>query len=241
MRAGAQLCDERRQRFRPSRVADHDVIAAGSSESRKLTSDMARTDESDRPVAAADQVVEHRERGAMVREADDHVDRIVGEVAGLDHRDACALEQAARRDAVRDARQHDAVGAPADERCDELLLAVERVARIADQRLEPLLAQHRGETGHRGRVDRRGDGRNDEPDEARAAAREAAGDEVGDVARLGDRRGDALAGGLRDLRRLAKRAGDRDRRDARDLGDVDQAGLDPRSHGHVGHGVGTAV
>ena len=137
---------------------------------------------------------------SLVGEADDHVDRIGGEVAGLDDGDARALQQSSRVARMRDVGQHDAVGAAAEERRDQLLLDVERVAAVADQRLETVGAQRLGQRRRRSRR------RSTRSASARRCRRvvsrprvQAARDEVGDVAGLLDGALDASTGLRRHL------------------------------------------
>src|SRR5262249_42910472 len=144
------------------------------------------------------------------------------EIAGLHDRQACTREQAARAGRVLDIAQYDPISATPEKRGDQLLLALQHVAAVADQRLEAARTQHFGEAGDRRSVDRSGDGGDEKSNQTRAPAGQAARAQIRDITRRGHSSSYALASLRRNFVRLAQRARDSDGRELRHARHVDE-------------------
>ena len=163
-------------------------------------------DEADLAVAETRQVERHGARGLEVRVADRHVERIVGQVAGLDHRHAAGFDQLAHPLAVDRVVQDEAADALRQEGGDQRLLVLQPMAAVGDHQRQAVGAQRVGRRLDHAGVERVADAGHDQPDDVGAARRQAAGDPVGQVGELAHRGIDLAPHLLRHRRRLAQRA-----------------------------------
>ena len=178
------------------------------------------TDEADLPVAPLDQVLPHRLTGADVRQADIHVDRPGAQFHDLDQRPAIATQQGPRALGVPHAGDDQSGRRPAEQGGDQLAFAVQVVLGIAEQRLVAGLLQHLLDALDHLDEHRVGQRRHDHRDDPARCRGQRAGILVAHVAERAHRLFDLGPQRGGDAVRRVERTRNRDRCDARALGDI---------------------
>jgi hypothetical protein len=159
-----------------------------------------------------------------VREADQHVDRPIAQVPGLDDRNAEPPQALARALRLDEAGDDDAVGAAADHRLQQRFLAMVVVAALAEDELVAGVVERFGQRLQSRQELRDRDMRHERRDHPAALRLEAAGEQVRDVAGRLDRLLDACDRLRRDDAGIAERPRRGDGRDAGGARDVVQRG-----------------
>src|ERR1700722_5844847 len=132
--------------------------------------------------------------GVDIRKADGHVDGNAVGLPGFDDRHAAGREQfyGARR--MRKACQNERIRLSLQKGRDQMLLPLDRMVAVAEQRRKTLLLQHRHDAADLFGIDRRRECRDDGGDRSASAGSKMARRTIGDVVELVD-------GGLHQLPR----------------------------------------
>ena len=175
------------------------------------------------PRTSRDEALGHRHADAVVREADQHVDRMLGHVPRLHDRNADLEQALAQRRRVRDARQQHAFGTPAQHRIEQLVLVLVAVARQSEQHLISRARHRIAENLHGLGEERMRDRRHDRRDQPRLRRRQPARKPIRHVAKFLHGLAHAQERLRRDRLRRVEHARNGDRRYPGRRGDVGDA------------------